>query len=195
MTQVSKQLQDEQNRPLISVTLLKSKFVVWNYDDATFLYHKFRFFGKPVGVRKVITTTIQHPLHLSYFEVLYLLDLGKIQVKAQGRPIARSKIVEILQSNYENFLYSYCFYKDLRDRNYVVRPGMKFGADFILYEKGPGKDHSKYVVHINKTKSKFRVIDLVRAVRLSGSVNKLYLIAYHDENTKIRYLKLERIKF
>jgi len=37
-------------------------------------------------------------------------------------------------------------YKDLRDKGFIIKPGLKYGADFSVYEKGsrPGDEHSKW---------------------------------------------------
>jgi len=71
----------------------------------------------------------------------------------------------------------YNVYRDLREKGYVVRSGLKFGADFAVYEKGPGIDHAPYLVHVLSIDETLNPVELVRAGRLSHSVRKKFIIA------------------
>lgn len=46
------------------------------------------------------------------------------------------------------FWTKYCVFRDLRNRGYIVKTALKFGADFRVYERGvkPGEEHAKWVV-------------------------------------------------
>ncbi|CAG8626593.1 12814_t:CDS:2 [Funneliformis caledonium] len=53
------------------------------------------------------------------------------------------------QDDYENsFIIRYVVYHYFRSLGWVVRCGMKFGVDYVLYEKGPVFKHSEYAVII-----------------------------------------------
>ena len=56
-------------------------------------------------------------------------------------------------------------YKDIRNRGLIPRPGLKFGAYFAVYQKGPGIDHSHYVITTLEKGSELTAIELVRAGR------------------------------
>jgi len=68
-------------------------------------------------------------------------------------------------------------YKHLREKGYVIRPGLKFGVDFAVYLKGPGLEHSPYMVQIIERDGKLDPIELVRAGRLATTVRKNFVIA------------------
>ena len=82
-------------------------------------------------------------------------------------------------------------YKDIRKRNLIPRPGLKFGADFAVYQKGPGIDHSPYVITTLPRGSELTAIELVRAGRLATSVRKKFVIATILSNNEIKYYGFE----
>ena len=88
---------------------------------------------------------------------------------------------------YDNFIDKYDIYEDLRDKGWIVRPGLKFGADFAVYEKGPGLDHSPYIIQIMAKTVKLSAIDIVRAGRLANSVKKDFIIANALTRTYYRF--------
>jgi len=80
-------------------------------------------------------------------------------------------------------------YKDLRDKGYVVRPGMKFGADFAVYEHGPGIDHAPFLVHVLPMNSRLSALEIVRAGRLATTVRKKFIIStINPEGKPIYYV-------
>jgi tRNA-intron endonuclease len=54
---------------------------------------------------------------------------------------------------------------------------LKFGADFAVYQHGPGIDHSPFLVHVLSSSSKMPPIEMVRAGRLATTVRKKFIIA------------------
>ncbi|TMI37988.1 tRNA-intron lyase, partial [Candidatus Bathyarchaeota archaeon] len=77
-------------------------------------------------------------------EGLYLLEHKRIGV-VDGRtkkPLGKGVLLGAARETYRGFSAAYQVYKDLREKGYVVTPGIKFGADFAVYEHGPGIDHA-----------------------------------------------------
>ncbi|KAK3047817.1 tRNA splicing endonuclease subunit sen2 [Extremus antarcticus] len=48
----------------------------------------------------------------------------------------------------DQFLLNYVVYHHFRSLGWVVRPGMKFGCDYILYNRGPVFSHAEFAVMI-----------------------------------------------
>ncbi|KAF2091172.1 hypothetical protein K490DRAFT_23249, partial [Saccharata proteae CBS 121410] len=46
------------------------------------------------------------------------------------------------------FLIRYVAYHHFRSRGWVVRPGAKFSADYMIYNRGPVFSHAEFAVHI-----------------------------------------------
>ncbi|MFW5895624.1 MAG: tRNA-intron lyase, partial [archaeon] len=63
--------------------------------------------------------------------------------------------------------------------------GLKFGADFVCYKKGPGLEHSPFIVHVFPHNRKISAVDMVRSGRLATSVRKKFVIA--NPQTKTYY--------
>lgn len=164
----------------IHAKLVESSIIVFDYDSATFLYGGGRYFGKPIGIRKPREYSyFDRPLELSFIEGYYLLKKDKLEIKDPNseNPLTLEELAQHAEQYETNFVDKYNIYEDLRDKGYVVRPGLKFGADFAVYKKGPGKDHSPFIVQVLPKTAKLTAIDIVRAGRLANSVKKKFIIA------------------
>lgn len=88
--------------------------------------------------------------------------------------------MKIGESQVEKFRALYETYVDLRSRGFVVRRGLKFGCDYLVYRYGPGVDHAPFGVLVYNAGDRIDPIELVRAGRLLHSVRKKLVIAtYH----------------
>lgn len=164
--------------------IMNSRVVVWDVRQASKLYRE-GFYGKFLGVDKPKTLDVERPLELSLIEALYLTEKGRIKVvDVDGKELNADEIKERGMRSEENFLDHYRVYKDLRERGYVVRPGLKFGATFAVYRYGPGIDHAPFLVHVVPPSVKLSPIDVVRAGRLSHSVRKRFILATTNPATK-----------
>ncbi len=93
------------------------------------------------------------------------------------------------RETYRGFSQAYQVYKDLRNKGYIVTPGIKFGADFAVYEHGPGIDHAPFIVSVEDPESIMGPFEVVRAGRLATTVRKQFIIAIPDtKQDEIRYL-------
>jgi len=170
----------------IEANFVGNRIIVFNTEEGSQLY-KEGFFGKPVGIRKPKTFDFNRPLELSLIEAYYLLEEGKIEVYKGEKKLSLEEFLKLVREHYENFDSKYAVYKDLRKKNFVVRPGLKFGADFGVYEHGPGIDHAPFIVHVLQNTKKISAIEMVRAGRLATSVRKKFIIATLPLPDKINY--------
>lgn len=164
------------NKTTIKGQLVGIKIIVWNYNDASKLYG-LGFYGKPLGIRKPRTVDFNAPLILSIIEALYLTEKGLLEVYSNSKLLSFNELFEICCKNIVRCAMLYNVYRDLREKGYIVRSGLKFGADFAVYEKGPGIDHAPYLLHVMSVNEKINPVELVRAGRLSHSVRKKFIIA------------------
>ncbi len=184
----------------LEAELLEDRIIVWNPKVGSYLY-KNGFYGKPVGIRKPKHFNFTRPLELSLIEATYLLSVGR-----DGRPLLRIKraitkeeltpegLKRIGEKYYDRFTEKLTIYTDLRNRGYVVRPGLKFGADFAIYEHGPGIDHSPLIVHVLSRGVELSPIELVRAGRLATTVRKKFTIATILPDGTARYFMFSWFK-
>lgn len=134
-------------------------------------------------------------LALAPVEALYLLEKKHISVKARGKRIAWGKLLSALEKAEPDIANKYAVYKDLRDKGYVARTGLKYGAHFRVYERGVrvGEGHSHWLVHVVPEEWKTSIYDISRAIRLAHSVRKKMIWAIVDTEGDVTYYKMERI--
>ncbi len=163
----------------IPTKFVNSRVIVFNPLYASYLYVKKGFFGSPLGINKPRLEYFSKPSELSLIESYYLLERDEITIfdVKENNFLEPKKFNEIAKRIHHKFEEKYIIYKDLRQKGYIPRPGLKFGADFVIYKKGPGLEHSLFMVHVLPHDSEITAIDMVRAGRLATSVRKKFVIA------------------
>ncbi|MHA1149832.1 MAG: tRNA-intron lyase [Promethearchaeota archaeon] len=164
---------------IIPTKFVNSRIIVFNPLFASFLYVKKGFFGSPLGINKPRLEYFNKPSELSVIEAFYLLKKGIISISdvKTGKDLTSEEFSEKAKEIHNKFEEKFIIYNDLREKGYVPRPGLKFGGDFVVYKKGPGLEHSSFIVHVLPHDSKISAIDMVRAGRLATSVRKKFVIA------------------
>ncbi len=174
-------------KPLAEGHLAGEQVIIWDPLLGTQIY-QLGYFGKPVGIRKPKSPRFNRPLELSPFDALYLMEHEIIAVRDEkGEEINPDAYFEHCKSRFNLFEDLYAVYKDLRNKKYVVRPGLKFGTDFSVYKRGPGIEHSVFVVSVFPRERRLAPIDLVRAGRVATTVRKKYVIATVLEDKSVKY--------
>ena len=163
----------------IPTKFINNRVIVFNPLYASYLYVKKGFFGSPLGISKPRLEYFSKPSELSLIEAYYLLEREDITIYDvnQKKNLSPLEFYDIIKKIHHKFEDKYIIYKDLREKKYVPRPGLKFGADFVVYKKGPGLEHSLFMVHVLPHNSEITAIDMVRAGRLATSVRKKFVIA------------------
>jgi len=163
--------------------LIGKRVVVLDPREGGELYRS-GFYGKFYAMPKPKTPDIDRELELSYFDALYLLEKGMLRiVDSEGRGLSKEELIRIFEREFENFREAYLVYRDLRDKGFVVKSGMKYGVTFVVYEYGPGIDHAPFLVHVLPFSGKLDPIEIIRAGRLSHSVRKKLVTAYVNPET------------
>ena len=170
----------------VAELLEDNRLVVWSPDRARLLFND-RFYGKPLGIPRP-TEDFDAPLLLDPVEALYLLEKKEVKVRRQGKNLSKKNLRKILETTFDGFKNKYLVYRELRDRGYVVTPGIKYGCDFAVYEEGPGRDHAPYVVQIMKEEEMISASEIVKAGRLASTVRKAFIIAVVKEEN-VRFIE------
>lgn len=163
----------------IPTKFINSRVIVFNPIYATYLYVNQKFFGSPLGINKPRLEYFSKPSELSLIEAYYLLKNNRITIfdSKRNKNLTAEEFFEIGKEIHHKFEEKFIIYNDLREKGYIPRPGLKFGADFVVYKKGPGLEHSPFIVHVLPHDAKISAIDMVRAGRLATSVRKKFVIA------------------
>ncbi len=175
---------------VIRAILVGGRVLVPSIEDSRILYAD-GFYGKPLGVDKVKNPAqISSPLILDPLEALYLVETGKIQVEEGGRPLSLEELHGRLRLT-ERQKQLYVIYRDLRSRGLVVRSGLKYGASFLAYRRGPGLEHAPFIVHFIEPDRPMDPVELVLAGRLGHSVRKTFVLGTLEHDGRPTYLMLK----
>ncbi len=169
--------------------LIDNRIVVWNIRDSQKLFTS-GYYGKPIGISKPKFDEINVPLILDLIEGYYLLQNSKIKIKKTKKKVTEKKMLEICRQEYHNFDKKFIVYENFRDKGYIVNPGIKFGCDYAVYQKGPGIDHAPYLVQVYNQNDSISSTGVVLAGRLATTVRKQFILAIpHGKN--VDYLALD----
>lgn len=130
---------------------------------------------------------IKAPLELSIIEAVYLLEKGVIEVKSNGQSISYNELYSKGLELINEFSDLYRVYRDLRERGFIVRRGLKFGCDYLVYRLGPGIDHAPFGVEVVNYNSLHDPVNFVRMGRLLHSVRKKLILAIVSDKS-IEYI-------
>lgn len=89
-------------------------------------------------------------LHLTLEEAFFLsYGLGCLQViDLFGNYLALDGMWQLFCKSQKDFIPKYVVYHYFRSKGWVVKPGIKFGGDLLLYKQGPPFYHASYIVVI-----------------------------------------------
>jgi tRNA-intron endonuclease len=170
--------------------IVENRIIVWNIQESRDLFRN-GYFGKPIGIPKPNPDEINVPLILDLMEGCYLLETSKIKIYRDKKKVSLDELVKICREEYHNFDKKYLVYKDFREKEYVVNPGIKFGCDFAVYNRGPGIDHAPYLVQVYNKGDPISSTNVVLAGRLASSVKKQFILAIPSGKSSVDYLALD----
>ncbi|KAJ2455271.1 tRNA splicing endonuclease subunit sen2 [Coemansia sp. RSA 2424] len=95
-------------------------------------------------------------MQLSFYDTLFLCDVDCLRVRdPQGIEYSYADLWALFCSvdRSPDFALKYAAYYYYRSKGWVVRSGLKFGSDFLLYSKGPAQSHAQYSVLVRRSDS------------------------------------------
>ena len=170
--------------------LVENRIIVWNIEDSKKLFTE-GYYGKPIGMPKPKIEEINVPLILDLIEGLYLLENKKISIIKLKQKISIEQMIQICKEEVYEFKKKYIVYKNFRDKGYIINPGIKFGCDFAVYEKGPGIDHAPFLIQVYNRNESITSTGIVLAGRLATTVRKQFILAIPKGKDKVDFLALD----
>ena len=170
--------------------IVENRIIVWDIQESRDLFRN-GYFGKPIGIPKPNPDEINVPLILDLMEGCYLLEISKIKIYRDKKKVSLDELIKICREEYHNFDKKYLVYKDFREKKYVVNPGIKFGCDFAVYNRGPGIDHAPYLIQVYNKSDSISSTGVVLAGRLASSVKKQFILAIPSGKSSVDYLALD----
>ncbi|MBI4152749.1 tRNA-intron lyase [Candidatus Woesearchaeota archaeon] len=172
----------EKKKPIFSI-LAGERVITESSDEARELYNQSRF-GSLTENGKV---------ELSLLEALYLLERSRLIIKSEaGKEIVLETYVRKARKVEPNFWIRYCVFKDMRNRGYIIKTALKFGADFRVYDRGikPGEDHAKWIVYPVHEASVFTWHEFSAKNRVAHSTKKRLLLGVVDDENDVTYYEV-----
>ena len=170
--------------------LIENRIIVWDIEDSRKLFSQ-GYYGKPIGIPKPVIEEIDAPLILDLIEGLYLLENKKISITKLKQKINVKQMTEICKKEIHEFGGKYIVYKNFRDKGYIINPGIKFGCDFAVYEKGPGIDHAPFLIQVYNRNESITSTGIVLAGSLATTVRKQFILAIPKGKDKVDFLALD----
>lgn len=175
--------QESGKKDKVNATFHHNVVITENSDAARDLYAQSRY-GE-IHSQKV---------ELSLIEALYLIDKEKMQVlDGKKKPFTVEAFLKKAQKLEKNFWTRYKVYRDMRDRGYIVKTALKFGADFRVYDRGvkPGEDHAKWVLYPIHESEHLTWYDFAAKNRVAHSTKKRLLIGIVDAEGDVTYYEIK----
>ena len=170
--------------------LIENRIIVWDVEDSRRLFSQ-GYYGKPIGMPKPKIDEIDVPLILDLIEGMYLLENKKITINNKNQKMSVEEMTDICKKEVHEFEKKYLVYKNFRDKGYVINPGIKFGCDFAVYEKGPGIDHAPFLIQVYNRSESITSTGIVLAGRLATTVRKQFILAIPKGKDKVDFLALD----
>lgn len=164
---------------------LLGESVLSNSEEAFALYKKSNF-GEPVGEK----------IQYSSYEAIFLIEKKKMELIHQKKNLLKEDLLNRFKKKDKKIETKYIVFKDLREKGYIVKTALKFGAEFRVYEKGhhPGKKHAKWILFTDDETKKLSWHEFASKNRVAHSTRKKLLIAIVDSERGIIYYETNWIK-
>ncbi|MBR9690491.1 tRNA-intron lyase [Candidatus Woesearchaeota archaeon] len=170
-------------KEIINATFHNNVVVSEDSDIARELYNQSRF-GDVHNNR----------VELSLIEAMYLIEKEKIVVlDGRKKPIDTEKFLKRAKTVEKNIWTRYKVFKNMRDRGYIVKTALKFGADFRVYDRGikPGEDHAKWVLYPVHESEVNTWYEFAAKNRVAHSTKKRLLIGIVDSEGDVTYYEIK----
>jgi len=182
-TQIVEKAENKTKKKVVSGVLTDVRVITESSDEAREFYNQSRF-----GI-----ISDNGKVELSLLEALYLMERSRLIVKSQsGRLMTFDGYLRTARKVEPNFWIRYCVFKDMRNRGYIVKTALKFGADFRIYDRGvkPGEDHAKWIVFPVHEASVFTWHEFSAKNRVAHSTKKRLLLGIVDAEGDVTYYEV-----
>ena len=168
--------------PVLGI-LAGERVITESSDDARDFFNQSRFGTLNEGGK----------VELSLLEALYLLERERLIIKSEsGKVLPFELYVKKARKVEPNFWIRYVVFRDMRNRGYIIKTALKFGADFRVYDRGvkPGEDHAKWIVFPVHEASVFTWHEFSAKNRVAHSTKKRLLLAIVDDENDVTYYQV-----
>ena len=129
-------------------------------------------------------------------ESIFLVEKGKMDILSGKKRTPLKDLMKKAQSIDKRIYIKYRVFRDLRERGYITKTALKFGADFRVYEKGasPGEKHAKWIVFVDHESKRLTWHEFSAKNRVAHSTKKNLLLSIVDEEGDVSYYEVKWIR-
>ncbi len=175
---------EEKKKIIIKAILARERVITEATDEARVLYDKSAY-GQLLEDGSV---------QLSLPEALYLLEKGKMQITdKRKKAITSEEFIKKARKVEPNFWIRYCVFKDMRNRGYIIKTALKFGADFRVYDRGirPGEDHARWIIFPVHEGEVLTWYEFAAKNRVAHSTKKRLMMGIVDDEGDVTYYEVK----
>ncbi|KAF3163035.1 tRNA splicing endonuclease subunit sen2 [Orbilia oligospora] len=164
---------------------VEKKVIVQNQEHLQLMLSEAFFLAYALGILSV--TTADSPKSLS------LPEIFKLFLRHSIFPPLPESSVSLINFNPDNsFLINYVVYHHFRSLGWVVKSGVKFSVDYLLYKRGPVFSHAEFAILIIPSYSRWEGKEenvgrewhwLHSITRVNSQVKKTVVLVYVDVPT------------
>ena len=176
--------EEEKKKIVIKAILARERVITESTDEAQNLYNKSAY-GQMLEDGRV---------QLSLPEALYLLEKGKLQITdKRKKAITAEDFIKKARKVEPNFWIRYCVFKDMRNRGYIIKTALKFGADFRVYDRGirPGEDHARWIIFPVHEGEVLTWYEFAAKNRVAHSTKKRLMMGIVDDEGDVTYYEIK----
>ena len=153
--------------------------------EAFSLYEKSRFGEK---VRDII--------EYSWVEALFLKNKKQLELNSKNKILTFEEAIQKARKQDKRIETKLSLFEDLRNKGYVVKTALKFGADFRIYRKNtqPGQDHALWLAYAVRESEPHTWHDFAAKNRVAHSTKKKLLIGIVDDENDVLYYEISWLK-
>lgn len=132
-------------------------------------------------------------VRLTLIEACYLLEKKKICIFERNKKLESAAYIRKCLKREKDFWIRYAVFSDFRNKGYIIKTALKFGADFRVYDKGikPGQDHARWIVYPVKESNAMTWYEFAAKNRVAHSTKKRLLIGIVDEENSVTYYEIK----
>ncbi|AJF62335.1 MAG: tRNA-intron endonuclease [archaeon GW2011_AR20] len=176
-----KEVKEEKEIKKFQINLVGDRLIAEDKHEAHNLYDQSRY-------GEIVDNKIQY----SVVEGLYLLEKGRVDILNEKKKLKFDDFLKEAVKKEKNFWTRYVAYGDMRNRGYIVKTALKFGADFRIYDRGikPGEDHAKWIMYPVRETDSLTWYEFSAKNRVAHSTRKKLLIAVVDEENDCTFYEI-----
>lgn len=153
--------------------------------EAFSLYEKSRFGEK-----------IRDRIEYSWVEALFLKNKKQLELNSKNKILTFEEAIQKARKQDKRIETKLSLFEDLRNKGYIVKTALKFGADFRIYKKNtqPGQDHALWLAYAVRESEPHTWHDFAAKNRVAHSTKKKLLIGIVDDENDVLYYEISWLK-